>query len=86
MLADSCEPELLLAVEVENFDGLGSNFANLVRTNNNYKVSRAKLEEVDMAVSTTCNQLSWLALHMQQLMHCAATGMHVNHQSLVGEL
>ena len=86
MLADSRELDLLLAKEVENFDGLGSNFANLVRMNNNYKVSQAKLAEVNVAVSTSCNQLSWLALHMQEPMHCAATGMHVNHQSLVGEL
>ena len=39
-----------------------------------------------MAVSRSCNQLSWLALHMQEPMHCAATGMHVNHQSLIGEV
>ena len=85
MLADSRELDLLLAKEVQNFDGLGSNFANLVRMKN-YKVSQAKLAEVNVAVSTSCNQLSWLALHMQESMHCAATGMHVNHQSLVGEL
>ena len=42
MPADSRELDLLLAKEVENFDGLGSDFANLVRMNNNYKVSQAK--------------------------------------------
>ena len=79
MLAASRELDLLLAKEVKNFDGLGGNFANLERMNNNYKVSQAKLAEVNVAVSTSCNQLSWLALHMQEPMHCAATGMHVNH-------
>ena len=57
-----------------------------IQMNNNYNVSQAKLAEVNVAVSRSCNQLSWLALHMQEPMHCAATGMHVNHQSLIGEV
>ena len=57
-----------------------------IRMNNNYNVSQAKLAEVNVAVSRSCNQLSWLAPHMQEPMHCPATGMHVNQQSLVGEV
>ena len=62
-------------------------FLNIpVRMNNNYNVSQAELAEVNVAVSRSCNQLSWLALHMQGPMHCAASGMHVYHKSLVGEV
>ena len=57
-----------------------------IRMNNNYNVSSAKLAEVNVAVSRSCNQLSWLALHMPGPMHCAASGMHVYHKSLVGEV
>ena len=57
-----------------------------IRMNNNYNVSEAKLAEVNVAVSRSCNQLSWLALHMHGPMHCAASGMHVYHKSSVGEV